>query len=100
MIYDTSLYEKRKINHLKILVMSCSCGQIFFFYEEIRISQFFLSFLINRLIQNSHTFKKLEDTIVYIERRYLIVQYVGESSNLSFTLFTQRESTIVENPLL
>ncbi len=35
-----------------------------FFYEKIRISQCFLSFFINRLIQNSHTFKKLEDTII------------------------------------
>ncbi len=34
-----------------------------------------------------------------LQKSILIVQYVGESSNLSFTLFTQRESTIVEDPL-
>ncbi len=35
-----------------------------------------------------------------LQKSILIVHYVGESSNLSFTLFTQRESTIVEDPLL
>jgi hypothetical protein len=84
----------RKINHSKILVMSCSCdhalvlqtknGKLFiicykeaflgmwecFFNGEKRISQFFLTFLVNPLIQKSNTFKRLRDTIVYIERRY------------------------------
>ncbi len=127
----------RKINHSKILVMSCSCDHALFLqcenenffiirykgafwgmWECIFMGKYaFHKFFLNRLIQKSHTFKKPRDTIVYIECRYrhwrklnkitnklqksiLIVHYVRESSNLSFSLFTQRESSIVEDLLL
>ncbi len=132
----------RKINHSKILVMSCSCdhalflqkkNEILFYYtlqkktfgasenaflwENTHFPQIFLTFLIHRLTRKSHTFKKPRDTIVYIECRYkhwrklskitnklqksiLIVHYVRESPNLSFSLLTQRESSIVGDLLL
>ncbi len=35
-----------------------------------------------------------------LQKSILMVHYVEESSNLSFALFTQRESSVVEDPLL
>jgi hypothetical protein len=35
-----------------------------------------------------------------LQKSILMIHYVGESSNLYFTLFAQKESSIVEDPLL
>jgi hypothetical protein len=132
MIYDTSLYEKRKINHLKILVMCCSCGQIFFLQRKndkhftIRYKKAFLRHVRMLFFMRKYEFHiffwvfsstdwsrilillKIWETLLFtsnlainkdeninkitnkLRKSILIVHYAGESSNLSFTLFTQK----------